>query len=140
MAAEIPGGWPATRKLTHYLIPDFALTSNFLWANLTLFAIPGFLLGARMKRNFGRPQFARGKSAGSTLAALTLLTVILFGCLKLSFAQLPLSTGAPYAGQKAPDFTLPDRDGKPVSLSGLLKRKEAGKLGGLVLIFYRGYW
>ena len=40
VAAEIPGGLPATRKLTHYLTPDFALSSNFLWANLTLFAIP----------------------------------------------------------------------------------------------------
>jgi peroxiredoxin len=44
-------------------------------------------------------------------------------------------------GQKAPSFTLPDQHGKPVSLADLLKPAAgAGKSGGLVLIFYRGYW
>jgi hypothetical protein len=47
VAAEILDGLPATRKLTHCLILDFALTSNFLWANLTLFAIPSENGGVR---------------------------------------------------------------------------------------------
>lgn len=38
------------------------------------------------------------------------------------------------AGDKAPDFTLGDSDGKPVSLAELLSR------GPLVLSFYRGVW
>ena len=37
-------------------------------------------------------------------------------------------------GQPAPDFTLPDAAGRPVSLKGLLAR------GPVVLSFYRGRW
>ena len=37
-------------------------------------------------------------------------------------------------GDKAPDFALPNGDGKLVSLSELLTRSPA------VVIFYRGYW
>lgn len=76
--------------------------------------------------------------AGSLLA---LAIFILFVFLNSAFSQLPISTGAPYVGQKAPSFTLPDQHGKPLSLADLLKpAAEARKSGGLVLIFYRGYW
>ena len=37
-------------------------------------------------------------------------------------------------GQPAPDFTLPNRDGKPVALTALLAR------GPVVLSFFRGRW
>jgi cytochrome oxidase Cu insertion factor (SCO1/SenC/PrrC family) len=75
-------------------------------------------------------------------APLALLSFIIFSFLASSYSQLPLSTGAPYVGQKAPGFTLPDQHGKPVSLADLLKPAAGarGKSGGLVLIFYRGYW
>jgi hypothetical protein len=62
-------------------------------------------------------------------------------------AQLPTSKGAPKAGQKAPDFTLPDSTGQPVTLSTL--RAGAPTVDGsmaeirgqwVLLIFYRGYW
>ncbi len=36
-------------------------------------------------------------------------------------------------GKLAPDFTLPDQDGKPLTLSSL-------RGAPVVLIFYRGYW
>ncbi|MGD1101512.1 MAG: hypothetical protein ABSA59_05545 [Terriglobia bacterium] len=77
--------------------------------------------------------------AGSVLA---LLIFIFFGFLNPSYSQLPLSTAAPYVGQKAPSFTLPDQQGKPVLLADLLKPAAGarGNSGGLVLIFYRGYW
>ncbi len=49
-------------------------------------------------------------------------------------------------GTKAPDFTLPDKDGNPVTLSKLLA-SPAGfgsdtpqNPRGVLLIFYRGYW
>ena len=73
--------------------------------------------------------------------ALQLVILIFFAFLNVSYSQLPLSTGAPYVGQKAPNFTLPDQQGRAVSLADLL-RPVAGrkKAGGLVLIFYRGYW
>ncbi len=37
-------------------------------------------------------------------------------------------------GEAAPDFTLEDQDGKPVSLSDYKDKKT------VVLVFYRGYW
>jgi peroxiredoxin len=44
-------------------------------------------------------------------------------------------------GEKAPDFTLPDQDGKPVKLSAVLSESEGPKNApALLLIFYRGYW
>jgi len=79
--------------------------------------------------------------AGSIRPALALLIFIFFGFLNSSYSQLPLSSGAPSVGQKAPSFTLPDQHGKPVSRADLLKPGAgARKSGGLVLIFYRGYW
>jgi peroxiredoxin len=49
--------------------------------------------------------------------------------------QVPPSTGAPRVGQKAPEFTLSDQDGKDVSLSDLVSKSRA-----VSLIFYRGFW
>ena len=37
-------------------------------------------------------------------------------------------------GDAAPDFTLEDQDGKPVTLSDYRGKKT------VVLVFYRGYW
>ena len=37
-------------------------------------------------------------------------------------------------GDKAPDFTLENIDGKKISLSGFAGKKN------LVLVFYRGHW
>ncbi len=37
-------------------------------------------------------------------------------------------------GTEAPDFTLEDQDGKPVTLSSYRGKKS------VVLVFYRGYW
>jgi len=93
-----------------------------------------------MRRAFERLRVCVGK-AGSIRATLALLIFIFCGFLNSSHSQLPLSTGAPYVGQKAPSFTLPDQHGKPVSLADLVKSAAGSrKSGGLVLIFYRGYW
>lgn len=45
------------------------------------------------------------------------------------------STGTPVASEtSAPDFTLPDQDGKVTGLAGLRAN------GPVVLVFYRGHW
>ena len=49
-------------------------------------------------------------------------------------AESGIARGALRVGAKAPDFTLPDAHGKPVTLSALLDR------GPAVVTFYRGSW
>mgnify|MGYP003933340915 CR=1 FL=1 len=46
---------------------------------------------------------------------------------------LPVDTGRVAVGDTAPDFTLLDRHGEPVTLSDLRGRR-------IVLVFYRGFW
>jgi cytochrome oxidase Cu insertion factor (SCO1/SenC/PrrC family) len=43
-------------------------------------------------------------------------------------------TAALKVGDKAPDFALPNGDGKLVSLSELVSK------GPVVIVFYRGFW
>ena len=45
-----------------------------------------------------------------------------------------LAQEAKKQGERAPDFTLPDTNGEPVSLSRLLAQ------GPVVVTFYRGTW
>jgi peroxiredoxin len=61
----------------------------------------------------------RTRAAGLT-AALALVALALAGCGGAGgAASAPPSTGAPSAGPKAPDFTLPTLSGDRVSLGGL---------------------
>ena len=54
---------------------------------------------------------------------------------------MPASTGAPHVGQKVPEFTLPDVNGRQVSLNQLLSDPIDGKAPkGVLLVFYRGWW
>ncbi len=52
--------------------------------------------------------------------------------------QLPPSKNAPKAGEKAPDFALPDSVGRLQKLSAMLSGPKGGEWA--LLIFYRGYW
>ena len=83
-----------------------------------------------------RQQVYRGKIFGPILA---MLAILMFGFFSYVFfyvlRQVPPSTGAPRVGQKAPEFTLSDQDGKDVSLRDLVSRSKA-----VALIFYRGFW
>jgi drug/metabolite transporter (DMT)-like permease len=122
--------------LSYTFFAQFPVTRDFPWANLLLFAVGGILLVLGLFRAFGKPQVYRGKIFGPILA---ILGILMFGLFSYVFfyelRQVPASTGAPRVGQKAPEFTLSDQDGKDVSLQDLVSRSKA-----VALIFYRGFW
>jgi hypothetical protein len=113
----------------------FPITRDFPWASLLLFGIGAVLLIIGLFRAFGRPQLYRGKILGSIFAVIA-LALFSFFSYKIFYVlkQVPLSAQAPRVGEKAPEFSLPDQNGKQVALSDLLSPN------GAVLIFYRGYW
>lgn len=131
-----------------FIFVKFPVTRDFPWVNLLLFALAAALLLLGVRRAFApdRPRPTRSKIAGAILATLS---VAVFGFFIFSIfiiaRWLPASQGAPQVGQKAPDFTLSDTNGKPVSLSELLSAPITGKAAsatprGVLLVFYRGYW
>lgn len=114
---------------------QFPSTRDFPWANLLLFGIGAALLLFGLFRAFGRPQMYRGKVFGSIFAALGLFLFAFFAYeIFYMLRQVPLSAQAPRVGEKAPEFSLPDQNGKSVALSDLLSPN------GAILIFYRGHW
>ena len=123
----------------------FPVTRDFPWANLLLFAGGGILSWVGLKRAFRQPELYRGKIFGPVFAALSVLGVGLFAYgIFFEARQLPASTTAPRVGEKAPGFSLPDQNGKTVTLAEILasspNRPASGKANGVLLIFYRGYW
>jgi len=119
------------------------------WVSLLL-AAAGLIWGViGVWRAYGQPQIYSGKVSAPIFAVIALLVLGLMGFGWKSARQLPASTGAPQLGQKAPDFTLSDSNGKQVSLAQLLQPAQSGNAAqpstgsapkAVLLIFYRGYW
>ena len=65
---------------------------------------------------------------------VSVLLLGLGGVFNFVLARVPSTPSAFVVGQPAPDFTLPDAAGRPVSLADYRGRKP------VVLVFYRGYW
>ena len=121
--------------LSYQFFIQFPSTRDFPWANLLFFAIGGALLLVGLFRAFGRPQVYRGKIFGAIFALIAVFLFAFFSYVTFYvLKQVPLSAQAPRVGEKAPEFTLSDENGKQVSLSDLLSPN------GAVLIFYRGFW
>ncbi|MBI3414029.1 MAG: hypothetical protein HY043_01710 [Verrucomicrobia bacterium] len=123
----------------------FPITRDFPWANLLLLAAGALLLGGGVRRAFKQPQVYRGKIFGSVLAVLSMVGIGLFAYgLLYQARQIPSAASAPRAGEKAPDFSLPDQNGKTITLAGLLASAPGNKVNvranGVLLIFYRGHW
>ena len=129
-------------------VPFFALfpvTRDFPWVNLLLFVAGGTLLVSGLHRAYREPEIYRGKIIGAVLAVLSVAGIGFFGYGLFYVArQLPASAAAPRVGQKAPEFTLLDQNGKSAALAELLSSPPGGgtgaKANGVLLIFYRGFW
>jgi hypothetical protein len=124
----------------------YPVTRDVPWVNWLLFAAALAILAGGLWRAFRRPDVYRGKVSGPILATLSLAMVALFawGVIWES-KKIPAAKGAPQVGQKAPDFTLQDTEGKAVTLSSLSSAATAATAIGradqwVLLIFYRGYW
>jgi hypothetical protein len=124
--------WPATR--------------DFPWINLFLAAFAAVLLLFGLRRAFAPGRRWPSKIGYTTLATLSVVALAAFVFMAFIAARwLPPSSGAPQAGQKAPDFTLPDINGRPVSLEELRTSPIETGAGpkppkAVLLVFYRGYW
>ena len=125
------------------IFSKYPLTRDVPWVNFLLMAAGLVLLAAGVVRAFRDPRAYRGRVFGPALSLLAVLGVAMFvvGFYVLG-PDLPPSAAAPHAGQKAPDFTLPDQDNKPVALADLVSSAgtNAGRSNGALLIFYRGHW
>src|SRR5882672_1305576 len=68
--------------------------------------------------------------------ALAVSLVLLLGGATFNFvlARIPAAHTTLRVGERAPDFTLSDAAGRPVTLAGYRGRQP------VVLVFYRGYW
>jgi hypothetical protein len=134
-----------------FFFVNYAVTRDFPWASILLFVVALVLLWFGLKRAFAPKSTDQApkrsmlsKIVASGLAGLSVVIIGLFLFSILIMARwLPTSSGAPQVGQRAPDFSLSDANGKPVSLSELTSSPIPGKTNppnGLLLIFYRGYW
>jgi len=65
---------------------------------------------------------------------LSVVLLILGGYFNFVLAKIPPAPAVLRVGEPAPDFTLPDSKGAPVSLAAFRERTP------VVLVFYRGYW
>jgi hypothetical protein len=112
------------------------------WTTLPIFALGIGLMARGIRRAWRQPEAYRGRIAGPILlsAGVAGLAFFAFGIFYAA-RQLPASAGTPRVGRKAPEFTLQDTDGRPVTLAELLAPDAgAARVDGVVLIFYRGFW
>jgi len=127
-----------------FVFVQFPITRNFPWANLLLFALAAVLLWVGVRRAFAGDNAHPGisKIVASVVALLGVAVFAMFVfAIFIGARQLPASKGAPQIGQKAPEFTLADTNGKAISLAELLTTPINGKAPrGVLLVFYRGYW
>jgi peptidoglycan/LPS O-acetylase OafA/YrhL len=125
-----------------FIFVNWEVTRDFPWANLLLFVLALVFLFIGVRQAFQPERRLISKIVAPILATLSVLILALFVFVTfIESRRLPPSANAPQLGQKAPDFTLPDINNKPVALSELLSQPIDNRpVKGVLLIFYRGYW
>jgi hypothetical protein len=121
----------------------FAVTNDVPWPTYSLFVVALGFLVAGLRRAYAPDSEYRGRILASVLTFVSVAGMAFFLFAILVFSrQLPASHGTPQIGQRAPDFTLHDMNGRSVSLPALLQSHPAGAAPtrGVLLVFYRGYW
>ena len=100
-----------------------------------------------LKRRSREPELYRGKIAGYVLTTLSVLILGLFGFVVYQVSRaFPDAKNAPQIGQRAPEFSLVDANGKNFTLAQLLSTpitnsgSAARATKGVLVVFYRGYW
>lgn len=93
---------------------------------LVAFALGVSIAGAASWRDARWPNLAA--------LALSALLLVLGGYFNFVLTRVPATPTALKVGEPAPDFTLPDATGAPVTLAAFRERSP------VVLVFYRGYW
>jgi len=123
-----------------FVFERWPITRDFPWVNLVLFGLSGVLLVTGLRRAFapGRRRWLRITSG----VVATTASVAIFANFAMSVfvhgRDLPASARAPRVGERAPDFTLPDASGAPISLAALLSPapvEGAPASKGVLLVF-----
>ena len=124
------------------LFVKWETTRDFPWVNLLLFILAFALLFIGLRRAFAPGRRLISKIVAPIIATVCVLVLAMFIFVAFIASRwLPASTGAPQVNQKAPEFTLPDTNNKPVSLTELLTQPINNKPPkGVLLVYYRGYW
>ena len=122
-------------------------TRAVFWPALLLFVVAAVLLFSGLKRRSHEPELYRGKIAGYVLTTLSVLILGLFGFAVYEVSRVfPDAKNAPQIGQRAPEFSLVDTNGKNFTLAELLSTpiansgSAASATKGVLVVFYRGYW
>jgi peroxiredoxin len=123
-----------------FVFERWPITRDFPWVNLLLFGLSAVLIAAGVRR-----AFAPGRLRSLRLTAgfiVTALSVVMFANFVTGVfvrgRDLPPSARAPRLGERAPEFTLPDECGAPVSLGALLSSAAgpgAPAPTGVLLVF-----
>ena len=103
-----------------------ALVRNHPELYLVAFAVATVIAGVATWRAARWPNFVA--------LGLSVVLLILGGVFNFVLAKIPAAPTVLHVGEPAPDFTLPDASGSPVSLASFRDRTP------VVLVFYRGYW
>jgi cytochrome oxidase Cu insertion factor (SCO1/SenC/PrrC family) len=114
--------------VAYVLLIRVPLVRNHPGAYLAAFALASALAVLALARGRGRRWPA--------WIALGLSAALLVGGVwfNLAIARIPATPTVLRVGERAPDFTLPDAGGRPVTLADFRGKKP------VVLVFYRGYW